>query len=207
MTKLSECLIILNFIGLKIEHLYTVYVNYGFTDLQTGIGRDLYRKLYNLGISEDILNSEKYSQFIEIETSEKFALAHENFAKGIIDLYSFKQEYDDFFNLNCTEDELISERILKFKKENKNLLNELDWDEIRKLRNTILAHNLRDKEGRLAGDNLANFALLSLDYKKGLLYFTQMNILYQNLKRDFGAEFRQAVIESVMNITNDKKKF
>ncbi|WP_345990172.1 hypothetical protein AAEU33_21130 [Chryseobacterium sp. Chry.R1] len=144
MTKLSECLIILNFIGLKIEHLNNVHINYGFTDLLTGIKRDMYRKLYNIGVSEEILDSEKYGQFIAEEASEKFSLVHENFAKGIVDLYSFK-EYDNFFNSKCTEDEFLREKILKFKKDNKHLINDVDWDEIIDLRNTILAHNLRDK--------------------------------------------------------------
>ncbi|WP_449399204.1 hypothetical protein [Chryseobacterium wanjuense] len=198
MTKLSECLIILNFIGLKIEYLNNVHINYGFTDLLTGIKNDMYRKLYNLGVSEEILDSEKYRQFIAEEASEKFSLVHENFAKGIVDLYSFKQEYDDFFNSKCTENEFLREKILKFKKDNKHLINDLDWNEIIDLRNTILAHNLRDKNKSLANRNLTKFALLSLDYKKGLLYFIQMNTVYQNLKKDFGVEFQQAFIESIM---------
>ncbi|MFR0656970.1 hypothetical protein SB719_20705, partial [Pantoea sp. SIMBA_079] len=86
--------------------------------------------------------------------SEKFSLVHENFAKGIVDLYSFKQEYDDFFNSKCKENEFLREKILKFKKDNKHLINDLDWNEIIDLRNTILAHNLRDKNKSLANRNL-----------------------------------------------------
>lgn len=148
MTKLSESLIILNFLGLKIESLYNHFINYGFSDLQTGIKKDLWRKLFNLGIDEHTLNSEVYKSFINEESSLIFSLLHENFAKGIIDLYSFKQEYDIFFNTKF-DDSAINNRILNFKENNRSRINEIDWNEIKDLRNTILAHNLRSKKREL----------------------------------------------------------
>lgn len=200
MSKLHESLLILNFIGLKIESVFNILIAYGFTDLQTGISRSVYRKLYNLGIEEQLLSSGKYQAHIKKETSEIFALVHENYLKGIIDLYSFKQEYDSFFNLNIVEVISIQTRILNFKNENKPIINDLNWEEIKNLRNTILAHNLRDKKNnnKFANKNFSKFIILTLDFKKCLLYFTQMNILYQNFKEEFKIELHQAKRELIL---------
>ena len=200
MTKLSESLIILNFIGLKIESLFNHFINYGFSDLQTGIKKDLWRKLFNLGIDEHTLNSEVYKSFINKESSLIFSLLHENFSKGIIDLYSFKQEYDSFFNTKF-DDDAINNRILNFKENNRSRINEIDWNEIKDLRNTILAHNLRSKKENysIANDCINKFVNLSLDFKKGLLYFTLMNMLYNNLKEEFATELQTAFRESILD--------
>ncbi|GGG50508.1 hypothetical protein [Epilithonimonas arachidiradicis] len=194
MAKISESLIILNFIGIKFESLFKVLTDNGLTDFHTGIQRNVYRKLYNLGIDEETLASEKYKSFIKTESSEIFPLIHENISKGIIDLYSFKQEYDGYFNSNDNDDKELNAKILKFKAENKSRLNEIDWTEIKDLRNTILSHNLRDKKrnNAIAHNNMQKFVKLSLDYKKCLLYFTQMSILHHNLKNEFSTELKNA---------------
>lgn len=201
MTKISESLIVLNFIGLKFESLYKILTDNGMTDFNTGIRRNIYRKLYNLGIDEETLNSEKYKRFIENESSEMFTLIHENISKGIIDLYSFKQEYDGYFNSKFTENESLKIKILKFKEENKSIIDQLDWSEIKDLRNTILAHNLRDKKinNSFAHSNMTKFVKLSLDYKKCLLYFTLMWKVYLNFKNDFNIELKNAIREMVLN--------
>lgn len=199
MSKLSESLIILNFIGLKLESIFNILINYGVTDFQTGVNRGIYRKLYNLGIDEKELDSEKYKNFIEKESSELFGLIHENLSKGIIDLYSFKQEYDSFFNIKCIDDVATQNKIQNFKEKNKTLINQIDWDEIKDLRNTILAHNLRDKKNnnQIASYNMTRFVNLSLDYKKCLLYFTQMTKLYDILKTEFAFEMKIAFREYI----------
>ncbi len=201
MTKISESLIVLNFIGLKFESLFKILTDNGMTDFDTGIRQNIYRKLYNLGIDEETLNSEKYKTFIENESSEIFALIHENISKGIIDLYSFKQEYDGFFNCKYEDDELLNFKIRKFKEKNKKIIYELDWIEIKDLRNTILAHNLRDKKknNSIAQNNIKKFVKLSLDYKKCLLYFTQMCIVYENLKTEFNVELKNAFREFILS--------
>lgn len=200
MTKLSETLIILNFLGLKIESLFNHFLNYGFTDIKTGIKRDLWRKLFSLGIDENTLNSEKYKSFINEESSLIFSLFHENFSKGIIDLYSFKQEYDNFFQAKF-DDDTINNRIVNFRKKNSKTINQIDWSEIKDLRNTVLAHNLRNKKenNSIANANIVKFAKLSLDYNKGLLYFTLMNMLYQDFKEEFAIELKIAFREMVLN--------
>ncbi len=172
----------------------------GVTDFQSGIQRNIYRKLFNLGIDEETLNSEKYKAFIQGESSEKFLLIQESISKGIIDLYSFKQEYDGFFNCSYEENELLNFRIKKFKEENRTRLGEIDWLEIKDLRNTILAHSFRDKKknNTIAYNNIDKFIKLSLDYKKCLLYFTQMSIVYYNLKNDFSIELRKAFRELIL---------
>ena len=198
MKKISESLTVLNFIGIKFESLFKLLTDNGLTDFHTGIRRNVYRKLYNLGIDEETLESEKYKAFIETESSEIFSLIHENISKGIIDLYSFKQEYDGFFNSN--DDKELNAKILKFKEENKLRINKIDWTEIKDIRNTILAHNLRDKKtnNSIAHNNIKKFVKLSLDYKKCLLYFTQMSIVYFNLKKEFSVELRNAFREMLL---------
>lgn len=200
MSKVSESLIILNFIGIKFESLFKLLTDNGLTDFKTGTQRNVYRKLYNLGIDEKILESEKFKSFIESESSEIFSLIHENLSKGIIDLYSFKQEYDVFFNSNNTENKELNAKILKFKEENKSRISEIDWTEIKDLRNTILAHNLRDKKrnNSFAYNNIKKFIKLSLDYRKCLLYFTQMSIVHFNLKKEFSVELNNAFRELLL---------
>lgn len=199
MKKISESLTILNFLGIKFESLFKLLTDNGLTDFHTGTRRNVYRKLYNLGIDEQTLESEKYKAFIETESSEIFSLIHENISKGIIDLYSFKQEYDGFFNSN-NDDKELNAKILKFKEENKSKINEIDWTEIKDLRNTILAHNLRDKKRNysIAHNNIKKFVILSLDYKKCLLYFTLMSIVYFNLKKEFRIELANAFREMLL---------
>lgn len=200
MRKISESLIILNFIGLKFEGLFNILTKNGFTDFHNGINRNIYRKLYNLGVDEETLESEKYKSYIKSESNYIFELIHENISKGIIDLYSFKQEYDGFFNIKNNDDQLINDKILKFKEENKIRFDEIDWIEVKNIRNTILAHNLRDKKrnNSLAHDNLNKFVNLSLNYKKCLLYFTVMSIVHNNLKKEFRVELKNAYRELII---------
>lgn len=98
MNKFTEILIILNFIGIKMQEISFTLIKYGFKDLLKGIEKDKYNNFKKLGIDEGILKSDIFTKYIKSESVELFSLIHENIAKGIIDMYSFKQEYDSFFN-------------------------------------------------------------------------------------------------------------
>ena len=201
MTKLSQTITILHFIGRSIEEIGLTLINFGFDNLYKGIEKERIKRINELGIDKDLIDSEKMQNFIESDVKLISSLVYDSISKGIIDLNSFKDEYDNCFTVKKEENKILADKIIKFKKENKDFIDNVDWVKVNKLRNSILAHNLRDakKNNDYAVDTLKMYFTLILDHKKCIEYFSLIGIVYNNLKNDFQLEYKNAFIELIEN--------
>lgn len=78
-------------------------------------------------------------------------------------------------------------------------MDEIDWIEVKNLRNIILAHNLRDKkrQNSFASKTLTSFVNLALDFKKCLLYFSALTMIHHDIKKEFAQEYMKAFRETI----------
>lgn len=121
-------------------------------------------------------------------------------------MFSFNEEYEKFFSENSTENENLKERITKVKKINKNSRSKINWDELKSYRNTILAHNLRNKkdDNNLAINNLIKLHKLIYNFDESIKYCEIIEILYNNIISEFSLENAKANIEFEKLIHNNK---
>lgn len=145
--KLIESYLVLNFLSNSIRKTHNVCEKYGVVSSEFQLAFlkiFMYSNFKDLGIKFDHNNNELH-QFISEQAIELVYLIYESIGKGIIDMYSFYDEYNNFFRPNITNNPLYSDKIVKIKKLNKTLIKSVDWNIIRESRNQVLAHNIRDK--------------------------------------------------------------
>ena len=102
---------------------------------------------------------------------------------NIIDMFSFNDEYCNFFSVEKFNDEITKKRIEKVKEINKTVRKKINWTQLQKFRNNILAHNLRDKK-----DN----------YKIALKTFSEIDIYLD--KTSLAIEYSEVVLQIYQNI-------
>ncbi|WP_269241899.1 hypothetical protein [Flavobacterium limnophilum] len=177
MTKLEETLTILDFYGKRIK---------GKNDFL------LKNKSFDLGACiKENLSLGKSTNETSIICKDKIVQIHTYFSMNIIDLTSFIDEYDNKFDITVTENKIIAKRINNFKVENKNLKKKINWNKLKNIRNTVFAHNLRNKNNnyRLSINELfeANSMFNNLND------FTSMIICFNEFFDQFQNEFQDEI--------------
>ncbi len=143
-----------------------------------------------------VLGEEPFLSLIANQCSDIRITIHNNFKLNIIDMFSFNEEYEKFFNENLTENSSLKNRITKLKAENKKIKNRIDWDELKAIRNTILAHNLRNKKenNQFAIKNLIVLHRLVFDFDRCIEYCEIIQTLFLRIKEEFESEYKIAKI-------------
>lgn len=204
MKKLNESLIILLHFGLKNKMIYEICKKYAVKTKSFRRDVIVIKRLQDLKKHEIELNLEEnlevkleYVEHLYKEADEIMNLVRQNISQGIIDMYSFLNEYNSFFNSNISQDEKVKDKIINFKKNNKVFINSIDWEKIKLYRNTVLAHNLRVKKEKnlIAFNNLTSFNELANDYEKCSDYFHKINVVYNNLIEFFEYEISESIKE------------
>lgn len=207
MDKFYESLIILQHFNDKIKSRNEFCKRFSNFDVHNCIGEAMNHFIMN-GYVEDvkILSQEPYISIIATQCSDIRITIHNNFCMNIIDMFSFNEEYEKFFSENSTENENLKERITKVKKINKNSRSKINWDELKLYRNTILAHNLRNKkdDNNLAINNLIKLHKLIYNFDESIKYCEIIEILYNNIISEFSLENAKANIEFEKLIHNNK---
>ena len=176
MTELDESLTILDFYGGRIKGKNNF--------LMSNISFDI-----NTCIKENSLLGKNTNE-IGILCKDKIVQIHTYFSMNIIDLGSFIDEYDRKFISNVTDDATIAERITNFKTKNKDLKKKVNWNKLKNLRNTVFAHNLRNKRSsRLSINELfeANSMFNNLNE------FTSMILSFDEFFEKFQNEFKEEI--------------
>ena len=191
MDKFYESLIILQHFKDKIKSRNEFCKRFSNFDVHNCVGEAMNHFIMN-GYVEDvkILSQEPYISLIATQCSDIRITIHNNFCMNIIDMFSFNEEYEKFFSENLTENGNLKQRIIKVKRINKNLRSKIDWDELKSYRNTILAHNLRNKKdnNNLAVQNLIKLHKLIYDFEESIEYCEIIEILYNNIISEFNEE-------------------
>lgn len=147
------------------------------------------------GIETDVtkFKEEPYlSEFAEQASDIRLAI-HNYLNINIIDIFSFDTEYNSFFNLKIQDTDLKS-RIEKVKNSNTNIRKQLNWDELKKIRNTVLAHNLRDKKSNYNFD-LESLIILNqivFNFEEGIRISSVILEIYENIEKEFKIEIIEA---------------
>lgn len=147
------------------------------------------------GIETDVtkFKEEPYlSEFAEQASDIRLAI-HNYLNINIIDIFSFDTEYNSFFNSKIQDTDLKS-RIEKVKNSNTNIRKQLNWDELKKIRNTVLAHNLRDKKSNYNFD-LESLIILNqivFNFEEGIRISSVILVIYENIEKEFKIEIIEA---------------
>lgn len=159
------------------------------------------------GIETDVtkFKEEPYlSEFAEQASDIRLAI-HNYLNINIIDIFSFDTEYNSFFNSKIQDTDLKS-RIEKVKNSNTNIRKQLNWDELKKIRNTVLAHNLRDKKSNYNFD-LESLIILNqivFNFEEGIRISSVILEIYENIEKEFKIEIIEA--EKYLEIQINKMK-
>jgi hypothetical protein len=151
-------------------------------------------KFMRKGYPISSFNDEKVQEEISREVSDLSLILHNYIRLNIIDMYSFNDEYNGFFQEKITKNQNIIKRINTVKILNKRVRNQIDWDKLKKFRNISLAHNLRDKgnQNRLSVDNMRllknEFSTLDI----GIKYSDIITTMFQNIQNEFSLELLEA---------------
>lgn len=185
MEKLHETLLILDhFEGVIAGRKNYCKRNIGF-NLSDCVSKELNEKMK---VNHDINSISKISNEISRKCTDRKIILNSYISLNFIDMFSFNDEYTKFFNTTNFEDENIQKRILNVLKNNSEIKKKIDWEQLRKFRNNVLAHNLRDKQ---------NYYKLSINTLKELSGFLN------NLKASI--EYCEVISEMFVNIENEFK--
>lgn len=193
MNKLQESLLILNhFDGLINGRTEFCKRHIGFT-VEQCITSKLINSIYGGGIDNPLKNSLNHDK-IARECADTRIIIHTYLCLNIIDMFSFDDEYIKCFNEKLSENENLSERIRKFRADNRSLRNKIDWGELKIFRNIVLAHNLRDKknDNRLSLVTFVHLNNLIKDFEKAIQYCETVTKIFANIKKEFKFEITDA---------------
>lgn len=193
MNKISETLLVLDHLGRVIESRtkYCIrYINFNKFELIAKRMDEYIEKGYK---PKDLGEGEIANQ-ISRECADIRITLH-NFSRlNIIDMFSFNDEYNDFFTEVHIENEELKRRIRNVKNKNKEIRKQLDWDQLKRFRNIAMAHNMRDKKNsnRLSFDVLKEINGILMNQTEAVEYSKVVLEIYQNIKMEFEREIIEA---------------
>lgn len=207
MDKLSESLIILEHFNDIIKSRNEFCKRFKNFDTFNCVGEIMNHFLINGYVKNvKILQEEPYLSLISTQCSDIRINIHNNFCFNIIDMFSFNEEYNNFFSENLTKNVSLKNRISRIKTLNKSVINKVNWEQLKKFRNTILAHNLRDKKNSnsLAINNLIELNELVFDFSKCIEYCEIIDTVFLEIKKEFKEEY--IIAKTELNILINEKK-
>jgi hypothetical protein len=193
MNKLEETLLILHHFDSLISSRTDFcrrHADFNIKDCVTSKLLDMVKQ----GRDSSELKNDEISKVVSRQCADIKITLHSYICLNIIDMFSFNDEYNDFFHNQRFDDITLKERINKVKKINKEIRKGFDWDQLKKIRNTVLAHNLRDntKSSTLALTNLKELYDILSNLKSSISYCETTMLLFDNIKNEFEDELIQA---------------
>lgn len=190
MSPLDETLTILDFYGKRIKGKNDFLIKHKSFDVNTYVANNI--KL-GLDINE-----------ISFNCKEIVVQMHSYFSLNIIDLKSFNDEYNSFFNEKVTDNLILKNKISNFRQKNQKLYNQINWQNLNNIRNKVLAHNLRDKNNcnRLS---LAQLKITNSMFND-LTYFTLICEIFQNFFKEFRETFENEIKIGYTNFESEYSK-
>ena len=109
-------------------------------------------------------------------------------------MFSFNDEYLNYFNVANVEDEAIKMRIFKVLQKNTEIKKRIDWEQLKRFRNNILAHNLRDKknDNKLSVKTFKELSGLTNNMEFSIKYFEVVLNMFKNIQDEFQFEIVEA---------------
>lgn len=193
MNRISETLLILDHLGKVIQSRteYCIrYIDFNQFELIGQRMNEFIEKGYNpkeCGVGE-IANK------ISRECADIRVTLHNYSRLNIIDMFSFNDEYNDFFTEGNIENPELKKRIRKVKSKNKEIRKKLDWDQLKRFRNIATAHNMRDKKNsnKLSFEVLKEINGILMNQKETVAYSKVVLEVYDNIKSEFEKEILEA---------------
>ncbi len=197
MTKLQKTLSILEFYNGRIK----AKLNFLKQNSEFKIGECIRFETFKI-LNLDIDINEKV-KICKEKCIDKFNHLHSYFTTNLIEINSFYDEYHDYFIELSTDDLSEKAKIAELRKLNKELLKKVDFVKIKRMRNNVLAHNLRDKKNnnRLSIDTLKEVNNWFNNLKEFINCCEIINQVFINISLEFKKEIIQAkqVIREVYN--------
>ena len=193
MNRLHESLLILNHFYNVINERNKYCKRYiGFT-VESCVSSKLINSMYE-GKIENPLKNQINHEIIARECADTKIMIHNYLCLNIIDMFSFNDEYINYFNEKLTDDEKIKKRIRLLRKENKLIRNNIDWKQLKRFRNIILAHNLRDKKNNNKLSLLTFVHLNNLigDFENAIQYCEIIIEMFEKIEKEFKVEIENA---------------
>ena len=193
MDKISETLVILDHIGRIIKSRADYCKRHIPFDTLEAVGSKM-NEYIERGFEPKDLRTEEIANKISRECADIRIALHNYTRLNIIDMFSFNDEYNKFFNEKHIEDPELQIRILKVKRKNKNIRKKLNWDQLKRFRNVVMAHNLRDKHdsNKLSINILKEINELMMNHQKGVEYADVVINIFENIKLEFENEINLA---------------
>jgi hypothetical protein len=193
MTRLQETLLILH----HFDSLISGRTDFCRRNIDFNISDCVTQKLLErvkAGVLPSELNSESISSVISRECADVKVILHSYISLNIIDMFSFNDEYNDFFNQERFDDIDLKQRVKKVKDKNKVIRKSFNWDLLSKIRNNVLAHNMRDKKNGkvLSLETLKELYNISSNIKYAIEYSEVTMKLFDNIKEEFEVELTEA---------------
>lgn len=193
MTRLQETLLILH----HFDSLISGRTDFCRRNIDFNISDCVTQKLLEqvkIGVLPSELNSESISLVISRECADVKVILHSYISLNIIDMFSFNDEYNDFFNQERFDEIDLKQRVKKVKDKNKVIRKSFNWDLLSKIRNNVLAHNMRDnKNGKvLSLETLKELYNITSNIKHAIEYSEVTMKLFDNIKEEFEVELTEA---------------
>ena len=205
MTKLQETLLILH----HFDSLISGRTDFCKRNIDFNTSDCVTQKLLErvrAGVLPSELNSEAISSVISRECADAKVTLLSYVSLNIIDMFSFNDEYNNFFHQERFDELDVKERVNKVKEKNKIIRKSFDWELLSKIRNNVLAHNMRDKKNgnALSLKTLKELHNISSNLKLAVEYSEVTMKLFDNIKEEFETELTQAQ-KALMTAIRDLK--
>lgn len=193
MKKISETLLILDHLGRIIEGK-TDFLKRNISFNQGDFINNKILEFLHKGYGINEIKEGEIADSISRECSDIRITLHNYTRLIIIDMFSFNDEYNNFFNEKEFDDLELKKRIRKVRDKNKPIRKNLDWDQLKRFRNVAMAHNLRSKidSNKLSIMVLKEINDLVLNHSKAVEYATTILPIYENIKEEFHYEINVA---------------
>jgi hypothetical protein len=194
MTKLEETLTILDFYGKRIK---------GKNDFL------IKNKSFNIdSYVKENLRLGKNPNEISVICKDILLQIHTYFSINIIDLVSFKNEYDNYFIEDITDEKSTKEKIKNFKNVNKDLKKKVAWNKLENIRNKVLAHNLRDKNNsyKLSIEQLEEVNTMFNNLNEFTSKIESFNVFFEKFQKEFETEIKKGYESYKLDYTKLKSE-
>jgi hypothetical protein len=141
--------------------------------------------------------TEPFTTEISRDCADQKIIIHSYICLNIIDMFSFNDEYVKFFNAKNFEDENLKKRILTVLEKNSSLKKKIDWEQLKRFRNNVMAHNLRDDKNnkKLSINTFKELSSLLTNLQSSIEYSNVVLEMFKNIKSEFELEISKAINE------------
>lgn len=167
------------------------------------VEKKLKEKIKNGFVNKPIANDPVFNE-ISRECADIRIALHSYLCLNIIDIFSFDDEYNKFFVENKFDDSTLKTRINNVKTKNKEIRKKLDWKQLKRFRNQVLAHNLRDEKNRFSIKTLKEITNLLSNFEVAIAYSEIVLRLFDNIRAEFETEINEAQ-KALKSVIREKK--